>query len=82
MASWEEKMEGTSPSKMPTYDMDILHSATEADLKEAYESHQDAQQAFWNTITTFLAKHGSLLYEHPNFDSAHFTTGPMALKEV
>lgn len=60
----------------------ILREATETTLREAFEPQLAAQQAFWNVVTAFLAKHGSLLYEQPNFDLPHFTTGPMALEQA
>lgn len=82
MAAWEEQMDVNPPKKANTYSADIRRAAAEASIREAYESHMMAQKTFWNIITAFLAKHGSLLYEKPNFDTPHFTTGPMALKEI
>lgn len=82
MATWEERMNVPHQQKTDTSAADILRIATKASLREAYEPHLLAQKAFWEAITAFLAKHGSLMYEAPNFDLPHFTTGPMALKEV
>lgn len=70
------------PQKINTFETDVLWSATDASVQAAYEPHHEAQEAFWNVITAFLAKHGSILYEAPNFDTPHFTTGPMALQEI
>lgn len=85
MAGWEEIINADRPENPDVTSIaraTTLQLATEASLHEAYEPHFAAQETFWNVITAFLAKHGSLMYEEPNFDTVHFTTGPMALEQI
>jgi len=64
------------------YEGAIEHSAVTLCLQEEYEPHVAAQGAFWSTVLGFLARHGKLMYEQPNYDQPRYSTGPMALEPI